>query len=59
MEPKNWTIFHGMDNRSYGVSRDGVAQIPHYSKGLKVNTRKTKMMVSGSEGELFKSRKDP
>ena len=24
------------------------------SKGLKVNTRKTKMMVSGSEGELYK-----
>ena len=29
------------------------------SKGLKVNTRKTKMMVSGSEGELFKSEIDP
>ena len=26
------------------------------SKGLKVNTRKTKMMVSGSEGELYKSK---
>ena len=26
------------------------------SKGLKVNTRKTKLMVSGSEGELFKSK---
>ena len=29
------------------------------SKGLKVNTRKTKMMVSGSEGELFQSKIDP
>ena len=26
------------------------------SKGLKVNTRKTKVMVSGSEEELFKSK---
>ena len=26
------------------------------SKGLKVNTRKTKLMVSGSEGELYKSK---
>ena len=29
------------------------------SKGLKVNTRKTKAMVSGSEGELFKSKIAP
>ena len=29
------------------------------SKGLKVNIRKTKVMVSGSEGELFKSKVDP
>ena len=29
------------------------------SKGLKVNTRKTKLMVSGSEGDLFKSKIDP
>ena len=29
------------------------------SKGLKINTRKTKVMVSGSEGELFKSKTDP
>ena len=29
------------------------------SKGLKVNTRKTRVMVSGSEGELFKSKIDP
>ena len=29
------------------------------SKGLKVNTRKTKLMVSRLEGELFKSRIDP
>ena len=29
------------------------------SNGLKVNTRKTKVMVSGSEGELFKSKVDP
>ena len=29
------------------------------SKGLIVNTRKTKEMVSGSEGELFKSKIDP
>ena len=29
------------------------------SKGIKVNTRKTKVMVSGSEGELFKSKIDP
>ena len=29
------------------------------SKGLKVNTRKTKVMVSGSKGELFKSKTDP
>ena len=29
------------------------------SKGLKVNTTKTKVMVSGSEGELFKSKIDP
>ena len=29
------------------------------SKGLKVNTRKTKLMVSRSEGELFKSKIDP
>ena len=28
------------------------------SKGLKINTRKTKVMVSGSEGELFKSKID-
>ena len=28
------------------------------SKGLKVNTRKTKVMVSGSEGKLFKSKID-
>ena len=28
-------------------------------KCLKVNTRKTEMMVSGSEGELFKSKIDP
>ena len=28
------------------------------SKDLQVNTRKTKMMVSGSEGELFKSKID-
>ena len=26
------------------------------NKGLKVNTRKTKVMLSGSEGELFKSK---
>ena len=29
------------------------------SKGLKVNTRKTKVMVSGSEGKLFKIKIDP
>ena len=29
------------------------------SKGLEVNTRKTKAMVSGSEGELYKSKIDP
>ena len=29
------------------------------SKGLKVNTRKTKVMVSMSEGKLFKSKIDP
>ena len=29
------------------------------SKGLKVNTRKTKLMISRSEGELFKSKIDP
>ena len=29
------------------------------SKGLKVNTRKTKLMVNGSEGELHKSKIDP
>ena len=29
------------------------------SKGLKVNTRKTKVMVSGSKGDLFKSKIDP
>ena len=29
------------------------------SKGLKVNTIETKLMVSGSEGELFKSKIDP
>ena len=29
------------------------------SKGLKVTTSKTKMMVSGSEGKLFKSKIDP
>ena len=29
------------------------------SKGLKVNTRETKLMVSGSEGELYKSKIDP
>ena len=29
------------------------------SKGLKVNTRKTKVLVSWSEGELFKSTVDP
>ena len=28
-------------------------------KSLKVNTRKTKVMVSGSKGELFKNKKDP
>ena len=29
------------------------------SKGLKVNTRKTKLMLSGSEGKLCKSKIDP
>ena len=29
------------------------------SKGLKVNTRKTKVMISRSEGELLKSKIDP
>ena len=29
------------------------------SKGLKINTRKTKGMVGGSEGELFQSKIDP
>ena len=29
------------------------------SKGLKVSTRKTKVMVSETEGELFKSKIDP
>ena len=29
------------------------------SKGVKVNTRKTKLMVSGPEGELYKSKIDP
>ena len=29
------------------------------SKDLKVNTRKTKVMVSGLEGKLFKSKRDP
>ena len=29
------------------------------SKGLKVNTRRTKVMVSGSEGALFKRKIDP
>ena len=29
------------------------------SKGLKINTRKTKVMVSGSEGKLFKNKIDP
>ena len=29
------------------------------SKGLKINTRKTKVMVNRSEGELFKSKIDP
>ena len=29
------------------------------SKGLKVNTRKTKLMVRRSEGELYKSKIDP
>ena len=29
------------------------------SKSLKVNSRKTKLMVSGSEGELYKSKIDP
>ena len=29
------------------------------SKGFKVNTRKTKVMVSGSEGELFKTKIHP
>ena len=29
------------------------------SKGLKVDTRKPKVMLSGSEGELFKSKIDP
>ena len=29
------------------------------SKGLKVNTRNTKVMVSGLEGEALKSKKDP
>ena len=29
------------------------------SKGLKVNTRKTKVMVSGWKGELFKSTINP
>ena len=32
---------------------------PLEKKGLKVNTRKTKVMVSGSEGKLFKSKIDP
>ena len=29
------------------------------SKGMKVNIRKTKMMVSGSEGEIVRSKVDP
>ena len=29
------------------------------SKGLKINTRKTKVMINRSEGELFKSKIDP
>ena len=29
------------------------------SKGLKVNTRKTKVMATGSEGEIFRSKIDP
>ena len=29
------------------------------SKSLKVSTRKTKLMVSGTEGKLFKSKTDP
>ena len=29
------------------------------SKGIKVNLRKTKLMVSGSEGEMIKSKTDP
>ena len=29
------------------------------SKGMKVNTRKTKMMVSGAEGEIVRSKVDP
>ena len=29
------------------------------SKGLKVNLKKTKVMVSGSKGEVFKSTVDP
>ena len=29
------------------------------SKGLKINTRKTEVIVSGSKGELFKSKLDP
>ena len=29
------------------------------SKGLRINIRKTKMMVSGAEGEVVRSRVDP
>ena len=29
------------------------------SKNLKISTRKTKVVVSGSEGKLFKSKTDP
>ena len=39
--------------------RFGVALMTIRSKGLKVNTKKTKVVVSGSEGELFKSKMDP
>ena len=38
----------------FGIWKDALE-----SKGLKVNTRKTKVMVSGSEGELYKSKIDP
>ena len=46
-----------MRNQEFHKGVDGLKSLG--TPGLKVNTRKTKLMVSGSEDKLFKSKIDP